>query len=51
MWKACAGGFDVPDGALERMRHLYAASVRLMDDWLADLLEASTVRGTLDGRW
>ncbi len=48
MWKACAGGFDVPDGALERMRHLYAASVRLMDDWLADLLEALDRAGALE---
>ena len=38
IWKACAGNFDVPPGALERMRHLYARSVRLMDDWLRDLL-------------
>jgi arylsulfatase A-like enzyme len=38
VWKACAGGFDVPEEALSRMRHLYARSVRLMDDWLADLL-------------
>ena len=22
--RACAGGFDIPDGALERMRHLHA---------------------------
>ena len=35
IWKACAGGFDVAPAALERMRHLYARSVRLMDDWLA----------------
>ena len=38
IWKACAGGFDVPARALARMRHLYARAIRLMDDWLADLL-------------
>jgi arylsulfatase A-like enzyme len=48
IWRACAGGFDVPDEALARMRHLYARSVRLMDDWLADLLEALDRSGALD---
>jgi arylsulfatase A-like enzyme len=46
--RACAGGFDIPDGALERMRHLYARSVRLMDDWLARVLDALDVAGLLD---
>lgn len=48
IWKACAGGFDVPDHALARMRHLYARSVRLMDDWLADLLGELDRAGALD---
>ena len=48
IWRACAGGFDVPDGALERMRALYAASVRLLDDWLARLLEDLDRRGILE---
>jgi len=47
IWKACAGGFEVPDEALERMRHLYARSVRLMDDWLARLLEDLEAERTL----
>ena len=49
IWKACAGGFDVAPGALERMRHLYARSVRLLDDWVRDLLAELDRRGLLDG--
>ncbi len=49
IWKACAGGFDVAPAALERMRHLYARSVRLMDDWLRDLLAELDRRGMLEG--
>ena len=48
IWRACAGGLAVPDESLERMRHLYARSVRLMDDWLADVLELLDARGVLD---
>ncbi len=48
IWRACAGGFDVPDDALERMRHLYARSIRRLDDWLADLLESMDQAGVLD---
>lgn len=48
IWRACAGGFDVPAAALARMRHLYARSVRLMDDWIADLLGALDAAGRLD---
>lgn len=48
MWRACAGAFDVPPEALKRMRHLYAASIRLLDDWLADLLESLDRAGALD---
>jgi arylsulfatase A-like enzyme len=39
IWRACAGGFDIPDDAIARMRHLYARSVRYMDDWLGRVLE------------
>ena len=46
--RACAGGLDVPEGALERMRRLYRRSVSLMDAWLADALEALDRRGILD---
>jgi arylsulfatase A-like enzyme len=48
IWRACAGGLEVPADALERMRHLYARSVRLMDDWLADVLALLDGRGLLD---
>jgi arylsulfatase A-like enzyme len=48
IWRACAGGLEVPEDALERMRHLYARSVRQMDDWLAEVLEALDARGVLD---
>jgi arylsulfatase A-like enzyme len=48
IWRACAGGLTVPDEALDRMRHLYARSVKLMDDWLADLLGTLDARGVLD---
>jgi arylsulfatase A-like enzyme len=46
--RTCAGG-QAPDAdALERMRHLYASSVRYMDDWLAGVLERLQDRGLLD---
>lgn len=48
VWRATLGDFDVPDDALARMRHLYARSVRSMDDWLARLLELLDARGVLD---
>jgi arylsulfatase A-like enzyme len=48
IWRSCIGPFDVPDGALERMRHLYASAVRYLDDWLANVLEALDRRGILD---
>jgi arylsulfatase A-like enzyme len=44
----CAGRFPIPDGALERMRRGYAAEIRLMDDWLADVLGELDRRGLLD---
>lgn len=48
IWRACAGGFDVPSEALGRMRHLYARAVRSMDDWLAAILERLDDRALLD---
>jgi arylsulfatase A-like enzyme len=48
IWRACAGGFDVPPAALERMRHLYARSVTSMDAWLADVLGALDAAGRLE---
>jgi arylsulfatase A-like enzyme len=46
--RACAGRFDIPAEALERMRHLYAREIRLMDDWLGRILEEMDRRGVLD---
>jgi arylsulfatase A-like enzyme len=46
--RACTGVLTVPDGAYERMRHLYNRSVHLMDQWLARVLEALDVAGVLD---
>jgi arylsulfatase A-like enzyme len=48
LWRAAAGGFDIPPAAMERMRRLYAASVRLADDWVARLLERLDRSGLLD---
>jgi arylsulfatase A-like enzyme len=48
IWRACLGASHVPDGALERMRRLYAGAVRYMDDWLARVLEAMDAKGVLD---
>ena len=48
IWKACVGAIHVPDDALERMRHLYARSVLMLDAWLGRLLEALDGRGLLD---
>jgi arylsulfatase A-like enzyme len=48
MWRVCAGGELPPEGALRRMRRLYADSVRQMDAWLGDVLESLDRAGRLD---
>lgn len=48
IWKGSAGGYDVPDATMGRMRHLYARSIRSMDDWLERLLTSLDRRGLLD---
>lgn len=48
IWRACAGGFDIPDAALERMRHLYRRSVLSLDAWLGRVLDALEGHGVLD---
>jgi len=48
IWRTCLGDFDVGHAALARMRHLYARSVRLMDDWLDRVLSAMDEHGVLD---
>ena len=47
IWRACVGELDVPDAALERMRHLYARSIRQLDDWLGAVLEDVDLDETL----
>lgn len=44
----CMGELDAPAATLARMRHLYAAAVRSMDDWLARFLGELDGRGLLD---
>ena len=39
IWRASLGSLDVPAGAVERMKHLYARGIKLMDDWLARMRE------------
>jgi arylsulfatase A-like enzyme len=39
IWKACVGGYEVPDETIERLRRMYAASIQYMDEWLGQLLE------------
>jgi arylsulfatase A-like enzyme len=48
IWRACAGGFDIPEPALARMRHLYGQAIRSLDDWLGRLLEDLDRGGLLD---
>ena len=47
IWRSCCGGFDVPPDALDRMRHLYAQSIRLLDDWLGRILGRLDEAGVL----
>ena len=48
IWQACAGGLDVPDESMARMRHLYGRSILALDDWVARTLETLDRRGLLD---
>jgi arylsulfatase A-like enzyme len=48
IWRACVGGYDVPAATIARLRRLYAASIRYMDDWLAHLLERLDAAGLLE---
>lgn len=48
VWRACLTGTLPPEDALERMRHLYARSVRLADDWVERLLSRLDSHGLLD---
>lgn len=48
IWQACSGVTRVPESTLERMRALYAASVRYMDDWVGRILERLDAKRILD---
>ena len=49
IWRACAGGFDVPeDGARADAEPLRLGAVRLLDDWLERVLTDLDRRGILD---
>lgn len=48
IWKCSTGGFDVPDEAIARMRALYTASIRQLDDWLERVLSALAHHGVLE---
>jgi arylsulfatase A-like enzyme len=46
--RVCVGELHPSERSLTRMRHLYAESVRLMDDWLGRILAVLDDRGLLD---
>ncbi len=48
IWRICATDETIPDAALERMRQLYAGSVRYADAWLEPLLTGLDSAGRLD---
>lgn len=48
IWKASLGQLEVPADILQRMRALYAGAIRLLDAWLAELLERLDQAGILD---
>lgn len=48
VWKACATGVVPPEKSMQRMRHLYERSVKMMDDWLGRFLEKLSKRKLLD---
>ena len=48
IWRASAGGFDIPESTIERGRRLYAASIAYMDEWLGRFLERLDAAGALD---
>jgi arylsulfatase A-like enzyme len=43
-----AGRREIPEEAMEQMRHLYARAIAYADGWIADLLDALERRGILD---
>ena len=47
-YEVTVGDVDLPDDSVRRMRHLYAQSIRMMDDWLARMLAMLDSAGILD---
>src|SRR5204863_1363056 len=45
IWRTAVGRLVVPEATLDRMRRLYAGAVRLLDDWVAALLERLDAAG------
>jgi arylsulfatase A-like enzyme len=48
IWKACVGGYDIPESTIERLRRMYAASIEYMDAWLGRLLDRLDKARVLD---
>lgn len=48
IWRACLGGYDISNADLELLRDGYERSIRVLDDWIARLLELLDRRGILD---
>jgi len=48
IWRTCTGVSTVPEATLRRLRRMYQASIRSMDDWLARMLERLDAAGVLD---
>jgi hypothetical protein len=48
IYRVCVGELSPSETSVERMRHLYARSIRQMDDWLATILDELGRRGILD---
>jgi arylsulfatase A-like enzyme len=48
IWRCSLGGFDVPDGAMDRMRRLYTAGASQLDAWTARVLELLDQHGLVD---
>lgn len=46
--RTCVGAQQIPETALDRMRRLYAASLRYADAWLGRLLQILDERGQLE---
>jgi hypothetical protein len=47
IWRASLGQLEVPGGVVERMRELYADSVRMLDAWIGDRLSRLDAAGLL----